>query len=104
LKPLFEPSAQDFLDSRQGGPTFRAVFDHVLDEVRQLTLDPAYDGQTKLVFELPYPSDRFYRILWGQPFRGEALWYVYEADYDADVLYIYNIGISGLETPFLSRR
>lgn len=104
MKPLFEPSAQDFLDARQSDPSFRIIFDHILDEVRQLTFDPAYDGQAKLVFELPYASARFYRILWGETFRGEALWYIYEADYDADVLRIYNIGVAGLEPPFLSRR
>lgn len=104
MKPIFEPSAQDFLDAQLSDLDFRGLFDHILDEVRQLFLDPTVDGQNKLVYPLPYAPNRSYRILWGQPYQGRSFWYIYDPDYEADLLRIYNIGHAGLEDPFLSRR
>ena len=105
MKPRFEPSAQDFLDAQQGVSDFKGLFDHILDEVRQLFLDPTVDGENKLVFPAqPYIPDQAYRIFWGRRYQGRAFWYIYQQDYDADVLYIFNIGEAGIEEPFLSRR
>jgi len=104
LKPRFEPSAQDFLDAQRNVLEYRSLFDHILDEVRQLFLDPTVDGVDKQVYPVPHSPDLFYRILWGQSFRGRSFWYIYLADYEADTLFVYNIGEAGLEAPFLSRR
>jgi hypothetical protein len=95
LKPRFEPSAQDFLDAQRNVLEYRSLFDHILDEV---------DGVDKQVYPVPHSPDLFYRILWGQSFRGRSFWYIYLADYEADTLFVYNIGEAGLEAPFLSRR
>lgn len=103
MKLVFEPSAQDFLDAQRGDNEFQVILDHLLDEANSLALDPAIDGETKLAFETPIVG-LVYRIFWGRSTSGRSFWYVYEPDYDRDVLRVYNIGHAGLEAPFLSRR
>jgi hypothetical protein len=103
LKPVFDPSAEDFLDALSGEGQFRVLLDHILDELRALTYDPYIDMEEKFPYVVP-AQDLMYRILWGRPVLGRRFWYIYEAEEAAELLRIYNIGHAGLEQPFLSRR
>jgi hypothetical protein len=104
LKPVFDPSAEDFLDAIRRNADYRLLSDHIFDEIRQLGLDPLVDLVDKFAFPVPSDPDRFYRICWGHPVIGRSFWYIYDPDYDADTLRIINIGEAGVESPFLSRR
>lgn len=103
MKPVFAPSAKDFLDALRGEGEFRTLLDHILDEVRSLADDPYIDMIGKRLYPVP-AQDLIYRILWGKTILGRSFWYIYEPDEQADLLRIYNIGHAGLDDPFLSRR
>lgn len=104
MKPILEPSAQDFLDAHRSDREFGSVFSHVFDEVNHIASDPAFDGEDKQLIELPLEGHGLYHICWGSKTLGRQYWYVYTPDYDEDVVRIHNIGFVGTEKPFLSRR
>ena len=104
MKPVFEPSAQEFLDSQRAEGDFQTIFNHLLDEANRLADEPEIDGETKFAFDVPFRPRTAYRIYWGRPVIGRRFWYLYEADAEHDELRIFNIGHAGLEKPFLSRR
>ena len=103
MKPILEPSAQDFLAALSSDRDFAALSNHVLDEINYIASDPSVDGESKHLVDLP-EANTFYHILWGATNRGRQYWYIYEPDYDQDTVRVYNIGFVGTEKPFLSRR